>query len=99
MANIEFHGGYNFCGTFQTLLARKLREMGMENEIVITGLDSYPYYGNYYDTTFKPAPFLRICGETKEEIEKAVDIVKGIGLQKKFDIETVLVNSFIPKEE
>lgn len=97
MANIEVHGGSNIngLGGLQLRMSRKFQEMGLGKEVVITEVHSYP---NYCDQSLSAGPFLRIWGERKEEIKEVVEILKGMGLTKQFDIETVLVNSFIPKE-
>lgn len=98
MANIEIHGGHaiNGIGSLQITMSEKFREAGLGKEVIITEFKSYPYY---CDEPTSTAPFLRIWGETKEEIDGIVEILRGLGITKRFDIETVFVNSFIPKEK
>ncbi len=98
MANIEIHGGHviNDIGSLQVIMSKKFREVGLGNEVVITEFRSYPHYCDEFSSV---GLFLRIWGETKEEINKVIEILRELGLTKQFDIETVFVNSFIPKEE
>ena len=97
MANIEVHGGsIKGLGQLQLLISKKFDEAGLGKATVITEIRSYPAY---CDEKHSVGPFLRIWGETAQEINQVIIILRGLGVTKQFDIETVFVNSFIPKEE
>ncbi len=99
MANIEIHGSRSING-FGTLLIRlneKFQEAGIGKEVVIDELRSSP---NYCDEFSTPAPYLRIWGDSEEEIKKVLGILEEFGIMKLFDVEIPpLVRKFIPKEK
>ncbi len=98
MANIEIHGGSYIggIGALQILVSQKFREAGLGKVTVITEVHSYP---TYCDENHSIGPFLRIWGETKREIDNTIGLLRDLGVTKQFDVETVLVNSFISKEK
>ncbi len=96
MANIEIHGSARIqVGAFEIFLGKRLQEKGMDKEVVISGFNTCP---SFCYEPYAPAPFIRIWGDSKEEIERIIGVMKETGMTKLFDIETVILNSFVTKE-
>ncbi len=99
MVNIEIHRGKSREGERASLMIMEgaIMGVGMGGKVAIAKVD---YATPRYCGDCAPeAPFLRILGENKEEIEKVVEIIKRVGLTKYFYLKTIIENSFIPKEE
>jgi len=68
---------------------------GMDKKVVIEEICSKPQSCGLFSAEM---PYLRISSESKEEIEKIVNIIRKVGLTEYFFIKTILEDIFIPKK-
>ncbi len=90
------HGGRQAWG-LREIIEKQIQSIGLENEAVVTVI-----YGSIVascDEKRTSMPFIRVCS-TDTEKEKIERIVKAFKEAKiGFDVETLILNSFIPKDE
>lgn len=106
MPNIEIYG-YSFIGaafrqfkemeeasSLREKIQDALKQAGWEKEVVVTSIDSTCLS---CDEPPKKMPFLRVCSTDTAEIKRLIDTLKNA--QIGVDVETLLLNSFVPADE
>ena len=93
MPNIEIHT-VDATDRLKSDIDTKMREISLGGEAITTVIGSRPQScdGNYTHT-----PFLRVYSTDKSELNKVVKALKELKLD--LDIETLMLNSFIPEIE
>lgn len=76
-------------------IAKKMREVGLEKEVVITIIHGSLVYS--CSPAVSVSPFLRICATDDDEIKKVSYILKEMKIG--IDVETFLLHGFVSASE
>lgn len=94
MPNIEIYG-VDKPGVLKSSIDKKMQEIGLGDE-AITVIYSHAT-PEACDGTGKVMPFLRLCVPDRDELNKVVDAIREMKLG--LDVETLVLDSFIPSEK